>query len=215
MQGRRRTRRPFCSVAMVLLGITGGIGMGKSTAGALLQQRAIPVLDTDLVARQQTSPGSPALDEIREVFGSAVFHPDGSLSRAALGQVVFADATARIRLEAILHPRIAQAWRDEVTRWRTSGEQVGAVLIPLLFEREYDAEFTACVAVACSASTQRQRLRQRGWEDAEIDVRNRAQLAVVDKMARARFVVWTEGSLEVHSRQWDRVLDSVRIAPVA
>lgn len=197
---------------MVLLGITGGVGMGKSTAGTLLQQRGIPVLDTDVLARQETSPGSPALDQIREVFGPDVFQADGSLHRSALGRVVFADAVARSRLEAILHPRIAQAWRDQVASWQSTGERAGAILIPLLFERGYDAEFTACVTIACSPTTQRQRLRQRGWADAEIDSRNRAQLAVADKMARARFVIWTEGSLEVHSRQWDRVLASLNSA---
>jgi len=192
---------------MVLLGITGGVGMGKSAAGTLLQQRGIPVLDTDVLAREETRPGSPTLDLIRGVFGSEVFLPDGSLDRAALGKVVFADSAARAQLEAILHPRIAQAWRDQVTRWQMNGERTVAVLIPLLFERGYDSEFTACVTVACSSTTQRGRLRQRGWPDAEIDSRNRAQLPVADKMARARFVIWSEGSLDIHARQWDRILE--------
>ncbi len=191
---------------MKLLGVTGGIGMGKSTAGGLLEARGIRVVDSDALARQATESGTPGLAEIREAFGVAMLHPDGSLNRARLAEVVFSQTEARERLETILHPRIALAWRAQVQQWAREGQTHAAVLIPLLFERGYEAEFSAVVAVACTKASQRKRLTERGWSEGDIDARNAAQLPVEEKITRARFVVWTEGSIDVHARQWDRIL---------
>jgi dephospho-CoA kinase len=194
---------------MRLLGITGGIGMGKSAAASLLTTRGVPVVDTDDLARQLVIPGSEALSEIRTVFGPDCIGPDGTLERRWLAQRVFTDPAARGHLEQILHPRIAAAWRAEVLRWRREGRTTGAVVIPLLFEKDYGSEFDAVVCVACSNGTQRCRLRDRGWSEEQIDARNSAQLAVPEKVSRSRFVVWTEGSLQAHAGQWRRVLDQV------
>lgn len=192
---------------MRLLGITGGIGMGKSAAASLLVERGVPVVDTDDLSRQLVIPGSEALSEIRTVFGPDSIGPDGTLERRWLAQRVFSDPAARGQLEQILHPRIAAAWRAEMEQWRRDGKATGAVVIPLLFEKGYGSEFDAAVCVACSCGTQRHRLRERGWSEEQIDARNSAQLAVSEKISRSRFVVWTEGSLEAHAGQWRRVLD--------
>lgn len=93
---------------MLTVGLTGGIGSGKSTVANLFSELGVPVIDTDAIAHQLTVVGSAALDEIRGVFGDAVIQPDGSLDRAALRRVVFADTESRHQLEAILHPRIYQ-----------------------------------------------------------------------------------------------------------
>ncbi|HRI13471.1 MAG TPA: dephospho-CoA kinase [Verrucomicrobiota bacterium] len=191
---------------MNVWGITGGVGMGKSTAGELLALRGVRVVDTDVLARELTEPGTVALEEIKTAFGSEIMLADGRLDRKGLAELVFGDLSARVRLESILHPRIAAAWRSRLDQWKISGVMEAAVLIPLLFERGYQAEFTAVVAVACTESTQRKRLFRRGWADDQIDSRNSAQLPVADKMARARYVVWTEGTLSTHERQWDRIL---------
>ena len=194
---------------MRLLGVTGGIGMGKSAAALLLVARGVPVVDTDDLARQLVIPGSAALSEIRTVFGPDCIGPDGTLERRWLAQRVFSDPAARGQLEQILHPRIAAAWRAEVEQWRRDGTATGAVVIPLLFEKGYGSEFDAVVCVACSSVTQRHRLRDRGWSDEQIEARNSAQLAIPEKVSRSRFVVWTEGSLEAHAGQWRRVFDRV------
>ena len=194
---------------MRLLGITGGIGMGKSAAASLLVSRGVPVVDTDDLARQLVSPGSEALSEIRTAFGPDSIGPDGTLERRWLAQRIFSDPAARGQLEQILHPRIAEAWRAEVERWRRDGRATAAVVIPLLFEKGYGSDFDAVVCVACSRGTQRHRLRDRGWSEEQIDARNSAQLAVPEKVSRSRFVVWTEGSLEAHAGQWRRVLDRI------
>jgi dephospho-CoA kinase len=189
-----------------LFGITGGAGMGKSTAGQLLQQRGVAVADTDAVARQLTEPGQPALQEIVRRFGPLVLSADGQLDRAELARVVFADAEARADLEAILHPRIRAAWETEAQGWRAAGRDVGAVLIPLLFETGAEPRFDAIICVACSEASQWQRLRLRGWSGSQIRQRLAAQWPVERKIARADFVVWTDTNLLTHAAQLERVV---------
>ena len=191
---------------MKLFGITGGVGMGKSTAGQLLRQRGLEVADTDILARQLTEPGQPALQEIAQRFGAAVLSADGQLNRAELARVVFADAGARADLEAILHPRIRAAWEAEAQSWRAAGRSAGAVLIPLLFETGAAPRFDAVICVACSEASQWQRLRQRGWTDSQIGQRLAAQWPVERKITNADFVVWTDTNLETHAAQLERVL---------
>jgi dephospho-CoA kinase len=92
-----------------------------------------------------------------------------------------------------------QAWREE-------GKALAVVVIPLLFETQAEASFDAVACVACSAVTQRERLSARGWTVEQIERRNAAQLPVVDKMLRSSYVIWTEGGLDVHAQQWERIL---------
>ena len=191
---------------MKLFGITGGVGMGKSTCGRLLEQQGVAVLDTDLLARQVVQPGEPALAEVRAAFGGDFFSPDGRLERDKLAAVIFADAAARARLEAILHPRIHALWRAQVEKWRKESRRAAAVVIPLLFETGVQPEFEAIICVACSAATQGRRLAQRGWTADESSQRIAAQWPVARKMQHADFVIWTEGGEEVHAAQLKRIL---------
>ena len=180
--------------------------MGKSTAGQLLQQRGLAVADTDLIARQLTEPGQPALEEIAQQFGPQVFSADGRLNRVELARVGFTDAGARAALEAILHPRIRAIWEAEAESWQAAGLGCGAVLIPLLFETAAAPRFDAVICVACSEASQWRRLRLRGWTDDQIRQRLAAQWPVEKKMARSEFVVWTDTTLEAHAAQLERVV---------
>jgi dephospho-CoA kinase len=191
---------------MKLFGITGGVGMGKSTSGALLEKRGMAVVDTDPIARQLVEPGQPALAEIAGAFGPSVISPNGGLDRRELARRVFADAAERAKLEAILHPKIRGVWEAEVKRWRASGCARGAVVIPLLFETRAESLFDAIICVACCAASQFERLRQRGWSRAEIQQRLRAQWPAEEKIARADFVIWTDTTLEAHAAQLERVM---------
>ena len=191
---------------MKLVGVTGGIGMGKSTAGDLLRLSAVSVVDTDVLARELTAVGQPALQEIRAVFGSQYFVPSGDLNRSLLAHLVFNNENAKMKLEAILHPRIEAEWKRVVSNWVSSSISCGAVIIPLLFEKEYQPLFDATVCLACSSDEQLRRLRRRGWSDSEIKARNSAQLPVDQKVQRSRFLVWTEGSLTTHQKQWYCIL---------
>ena len=190
---------------MKVFGLTGGIGMGKSAAAELLQATSLPVIDTDALAKALVEPGQPALQEIQQAFGTQILS-HGRLSREKLAAEVFSDVEARHRLEAILHPRIRLAWKEQVERWRSDGKPLAIVVIPLLFETGAESEFAATICVACSPETQRQRLLARGWSAEEIQRRIAAQWAVERKMALSNFVVWTEGALSVLSAQLARVV---------
>jgi dephospho-CoA kinase len=194
---------------MRTLGVTGGIGMGKSTVAALRVERGVSVVDTDDLARQLVEPGEPALREIATAFGPRVLLPHGELDRPALAKVVFDDAAARRQLETILHPRIQQRWQAQLAAWRGEGRSVAAVIIPLLFETAVESQFDLVVCIACTAATQQQRLRARGMFPDEIQNRIAAQLAIGEKLARAHRVIWNEGNHQVLARQCDRILAAI------
>src|SRR6185437_3670776 len=191
---------------MKLFGLTGGIGMGKSTAAKILTDRGVPLVDSDMLARQIVEPGQPALKEIQQAFGDAVIAADGQLRRDALAQIVFSDPAARQKLEAITHPRIQKLWGEQVKAWRSRNAPVACVVIPLLFETGEEKEFDATVCVACSSATQQKRLQERGWSAEQISKRIAAQLPIENKIAKANFVLWTESGLDILAAQLDRIL---------
>jgi dephospho-CoA kinase len=191
---------------MKVFGLTGGMGMGKSAATEILRTRGVPVVDTDELAHQLVSPGQPALAEIQTTFGQPVISPDGQLRRDELAQIVFADAAARHKLEAILHPRIQERWQAQVAAWRKEGRPAAVVVIPLLFETHAESQFDQTLCVACSAATQRERLLRRGWTPEQIEQRLAAQMPVEKKIALADHGVWTEGSLEVLAQQLQQIV---------
>ncbi|HEY6169509.1 MAG TPA: dephospho-CoA kinase [Verrucomicrobiae bacterium] len=194
---------------MKLLGLTGGIGAGKSTAAEFLQRRGLPVIDTDAIAHQLTGPGQPALSEIFSAFGSAVRDEYGRLRREELARIVFTDSQARERLEAILHPRIREVWLAQANQWLLAGEKLGVVVIPLLFETKAATFFYATICAACTAATQRRRLLARGWSEAHITDRLRSQWPLDKKMDAADLVIWTEAGVDVHEAQLTRILASL------
>lgn len=191
---------------MKLCGLTGGVGMGKSTAAGFLLSRGVSVVDTDAIACELVRPGEPALVEIENTFGKSIVTTTGELNRVELARRVFADASARQRLEAILHPRIRERWLAQVEIWRQRKERLAFVVIPLLFETEAENQFEKIICVACSENSQRQRLLARGWSPEQSQQRSAAQMPVEQKMARSNFVVWTEGTLAVHRQQLEGVL---------
>jgi dephospho-CoA kinase len=191
---------------MKVCGLTGGVGMGKSAAAEFLRARRVPVVDTDELARQLVQPGQPALAEIQAEFGKDIMTPDGRLRREALAQIVFADAAARQKLEAILHPRIRECWQAQIEVWRRENHPLAVVVIPLLFETGAESAFDKIICVACSPATQRERLLARGWTPDQIRLRLAAQWPTDQKIARSDFVVWTDGALDVHTRQLEHIL---------
>ena len=107
--------------AMIRLGLTGGIGMGKSTAAELLAKHGAKISDSDMIARELAEPGQPALQAIAEAFGNEVLRADGSLDRGRVAKLVFGDDAARRALEDILHPRIRATWLGNLDRWAGEG----------------------------------------------------------------------------------------------
>ena len=186
--------------------------MGKSTAANFLAGLGLPVIDTDELARELVEPGQPATAEIRRVFGESVIDTQGRLRRDEMAKAVFADASKRQQLEGILHPRIREAWLGQVERCRSEGRAAAVVVIPLLFETGAEKEFTHIVCVACSSATQRARLAQRGWSEDQIEQRIAAQWPIEKKIAAAHSVIWSEGGIEIHRAQVDRILERLKLS---
>ena len=191
---------------MKICGLTGGVGMGKSTAAGCFLQCGVRVIDTDVVAREIVQPGQPALTEIKNEFGSGCLSSGGELKREALARLVFTDAVARKKLEAILHPRIRAIWLAQIEAWRREKCSLAVVVIPLLFETQAETQFDKIICAACTPAAQHERLRQRGWTTEQIQQRIAAQLPVEQKISRSHFVIWTEGSLAVHALQVERII---------
>jgi dephospho-CoA kinase len=198
---------------MKLFGLTGGIGMGKSAAAHILSQRGIMVVDTDELARNIVVPSQPALAEIQRTFGNDVISPEGTLRRDVLARIVFSDPTARQKLEAITHPLIRELWRKQVEMFRKMGAKAACVIIPLLFETNAESEFDATICVGCSAATQRGRLVIRGWGAEQTAQRIAAQFPIEKKIAKANYVVWNEGTLEILAAQLEVIVGQFYIRP--
>lgn len=189
-----------------VLGLTGGVGMGKSTAARLLKKVGLPVVDSDDLAREAVQPGTEGLAEIADEFGEGFLKADGSLDRDKMASTVFQDEAARKRLEAIIHPRVRTVWEKQIDQWREQKRPVGVVVIPLLFEVDLQDSFDAVLCVACTANTQRARLRERNWNDAQITVRIAAQMDIAQKMDLADHVLWNEGAPELLMDQMKEIL---------
>lgn len=191
---------------MKVCGLTGGVGMGKSTAARFFRERGAQIVDTDELARRLVQPGQPALAAIQSAFSQRVISLTGELNRAELAQIVFADADARKKLEAILHPLIREQWFAQIEAWRGENYPLAVVVIPLLFETRAESHFDKIICAACSTVAQRERLLARGWTPEQIEQRITAQMPVEKKIARADFVIWTDGALDAHARQIERIL---------
>ena len=145
-------------MVMLRIGLTGGIGSGKSTVAALFAHRGIPVIDTDVIARELVGPGQPALAEIAREFGNDLVTANGELDRGRLRQRVFDDPAARRRLEAILHPRIRAAVQQRLAALDTP---YCLIVIPLLVETKFDEFVDRVLVVDVDEEYQRERTSRR------------------------------------------------------
>jgi dephospho-CoA kinase len=173
---------------MFLIGLTGGIGSGKSTAADRFAALGCDVLDVDGVAREVVAPGEPALEEIARRFGPGVLRPDGSLDRPALAAVVFADDAARHDLDRITHPRVAarivERIQELVQDRRSSAPHLIVVDHPLLVETDQASRFDAVVVVEVDAEERIRRLVE-GRGLPEHDARARIAVQADDAARRA------------------------------
>jgi dephospho-CoA kinase len=176
------------------IGLTGGIASGKSTVADMFGELGVPVIDTDVIAREVVRPGQPALREIRETFGDGVFAADGTLDRAAMRSLVFGDDEARRRLEAILHPKIGKATVDQAD---AAGGEYQIIVVPLLVESSLRAFVDRVLVVDCDEETQVARLLARD-ADSEAQARRilAAQSSRAERLAIADDVVSNDGDLE-------------------
>ena len=195
---------------MLVVGLTGGIGSGKSAVSRLLAQRGAVVVDADLVAREVVEPGTPGLAGLVEDFGGQVLQADGSLDRAALGRLVFGDPDALTRLNARLHPLIGARTHELVEAARTAGARIVVHDVPLLVENGLAPLYDAVVVVSATPATQLDRLvRLRGMAEADARARIDAQAVLADKLDVATHVVDNDGPVRALVPQvaalWDQL----------
>jgi dephospho-CoA kinase len=181
------------------IGLTGGIGSGKSTVSALFSALGAYVVDADAIAREVVAPGSAGLDALVEEFGPEILSPDGALDRAALAEVVFADSSARERLNAITHPRIAARTAELV-----AGLPSDAVMIhdvPLLAELGLQGAYDLVVVVDAPEQVRIDRLVARGLTQPDARARIKAQASREQRLGIADIVIDNSGDLQALREQ--------------
>lgn len=182
---------------MLVVGLTGGIATGKSTVSNLLREHSLPVIDADILARQVVQPGTPALAQIVATFGADVLQADGTLDRAKLGAIVFADEAQRRKLNAIVHPAVRRAMLWGVLRCWWRGARICVLDVPLLIEGGLWKFVGAVAVVYCSPEIQLQRLMARdGSAREDAQARLNAQLPISEKVEYADYVVDNSGSVQ-------------------
>lgn len=196
---------------MLKVALTGGIATGKTYVADRLRARGIPVLDADVLAHGVMAPGTEATAAIAARFGSDVLAPDGSVNRAKLGPIVFADPAARTELEAIVHPAVFRATEAGIRAFELTGSYAMAVVdVPLLYETGGDKKFDRVIVTTCPVPVQIARMMERGLSEAAARQRIAAQLPSDVKAAKADFVIDTSGTFADTDRQLDAILESIR-----
>ena len=189
---------------MLRVGLTGGIGCGKSSVSKLLASYGAVVIDADLLARKVVEPGTPGLRAVVDEFGTDVLNPDGSLDRDKLGAIVFADEDRRKALNAIVHPLIGEATQVELERAKPGDVVVHDV--PLLVEGNLMSMYDVVVVVAAEPQTAKERLvRDRGMTPEAAQARIDAQLPIDAKRAVADVVIDNDGPYEALEPQVRRL----------
>jgi dephospho-CoA kinase len=200
---------------VLLVGLTGGIGSGKSTVARLLEKRGAVVFDADLLAREAVEPGTPGHATVIERFGADVLAPGGELDREALASIVFADPAARRDLEQIVHPEVRRLFAEGSEAYRDT-DRVVVFSAPLLVETGMHTAFEVLVVVSATVATQIERLmRQRGMSEPSIRARIDAQAPLEDKAAAADFLIDNEGSLDELESQVEQLWNDLSTRAVA
>jgi dephospho-CoA kinase len=196
---------------VIRIGLTGPIGCGKSTIAAWLADRGATVVDADAIARDVTAPGEPALNAVLARFGPTVRRPDGSLDRAALGRIVFADEAALRDLEAIVHPAVRPRIEAAVGAAEEAGAEVVVVEAIKLVEAGYAAQSDEVWLVVCDPDEQRSRLRARGLAEPDANERIAAQGDLAERLRPAATrIVDTSGPADQVRARVDAFLNEAR-----
>ena len=181
---------------MRIIGLTGGIGSGKSTVSGMLQDLGAAVVDADAGARAVVEPGQPALAEIVTAFGAEVLGPDGGLDRKAVAEKVFTDEAARHKLNSITHPRVREWMAARIGEAVEGGAQVVIMDTPLLYEAKLDGGVAETIVVWVPVEVQVQRAVSRGMDEADVRARIAAQMSLDDKRGWATHLIDNSGTEE-------------------
>jgi len=188
---------------MLLVGLTGGIGSGKSTVADMLERHGAIVIDSDDLARRALEPGTPGHKRVLETFGNGVASSKGEIDRKRLAQIVFADEESRRRLESIVHPEVARLFSETTHGYRDT-DRIAVYVVPLLVERSMQAGFDVVVAISASPETRKARLgADRGMRPEDVESRMSAQLSDEERKRSAHIVIANDGTLEELERLVD------------
>jgi dephospho-CoA kinase len=195
---------------MKVIGLTGGIGTGKSTVTRLLREKGVTVVDADEATRAVQAPGGEGLRRLVEEFGPSILAPDGGLDRARLAAVAFTDPEARQRLNAIIHPLVREWMADRQMEAEARGEPHVVLDIPLLFESRGAAEVDDVILVYAPEELALRRLvGLRGMPEEQARARVAAQMPIEEKRRLARHVIENTGTLEQLRARTERVWTEV------
>jgi dephospho-CoA kinase len=193
---------------VLLVGLTGGIGAGKSTVTGMLAERGAVILDADAFAREAVRSGTEGFRRVVERFGKGIVAPDGELDRSKLAAIVFNDPQALSDLEAIVHPEVRRMIADGITA-NLDGDGVVVLVNPLLIEMGTHRDCDVVVVVSVSPQTQVERSVARGMTEEDVRARLAAQLPLEDRARQADVLIDNEGTLEELSSQvghlWGRL----------
>jgi dephospho-CoA kinase len=191
---------------MRVIGLTGGIASGKSTVAKFLEELGAPIVDADQMAREVVQPGHPAFDEIVATFGKDVLGEDGQIARKKLGAMIFADPDKRRALNAITHPRIAEATQGKLVELGQAGTPVAIYEAALLVENKIHLGLDGLIVVSVQEPAQVQRLMKRDeLDEAAAKERVAAQSPLADKLQVADFVIDTNGDVATTRQQTEEV----------
>ncbi|MFO7724142.1 MAG: dephospho-CoA kinase [Oceanipulchritudo sp.] len=174
------------------IGLTGGIGCGKSSALKFFREAGAHALETDAIVRDLLATDRELISKVREAFGKDVVDSEGRVDRAALGRRVFSNPGALTLLESLVHPLVRQHWM----RVLRENHEVLIVEIPLLFEKDLQEHFSLTICVSSYPEVQFDRLKARGMTESQIQYRKQRQLGLDDKMSRADIILFNNGDLE-------------------
>lgn len=181
------------------IGLTGGIASGKTRVSELFAKFGVPIIDADIIAHELVEPGQPALNEIKQIFGSDIITDDGLLNRTKLRQEIFMETKKREQLEMILHPRIKTMMQIKVAQTQYS---YCILSIPLLLETQQTDMVNRVLVVDCSVELQRQRLQQRDkLSSEEIDRILNAQASREARLAIANDVIYNHSTIDNLQKQ--------------
>jgi len=201
---------------MLRLGLTGGIASGKSAVAAMLREMGFSVLDADSLAHKLIEPGQPAYDEVLREFGPSITDAGGRVDRTRLAAVVFADRAKLDRLNAIVHPRVAEVISRQFEEWQRQGTRDAAfVEAALIVEAGIHKSLDGLVVAWCAPEQQFERLRARGLSEAEARRRIAAQLPVEEKLRYATEKIDCSGSIEQTRRQVEALAAKLRRSQTA
>jgi dephospho-CoA kinase len=198
---------------MLLVGLTGNIGSGKSTVAALLSERGATIVDADVLARRAVETGTAAYASIVERWGTSILATDGLLDRGALRRIVFSEPQELEQLNAIVHPEVERMRAALVEQARQRGDRVVVCDIPLLFERKMTEGFDRIVLVDAPRPVRLERLvRDRGLREAEAMAMIAAQMPAELKRARVDYVIDNVGTLTQLDQRVAEVWDALLVA---